>query len=198
MDPDILDKMNTMKNITMLPLNPDVIYVVMAIKGEWIISIMKVTDKDSDAKFIMANHEFNKRNGRKCFNCGTRINKDNGIVFLRRANIAGEYITSVQGRSLIPQQEHDKYCYSHFIMVLRCNKSECTKTCLKIVKELYNNQLFIKANNNYVKASICYSCNQPYEKLFRCSKCCVSRYCSKECQANDWPEHKKICIKKKD
>ncbi|KAI9030220.1 hypothetical protein DFJ74DRAFT_655908 [Hyaloraphidium curvatum] len=33
------------------------------------------------------------------------------------------------------------------------------------------------------------------EGLMRCSACRMARYCSKECQKRDWPEHKEICRK---
>ena len=35
------------------------------------------------------------------------------------------------------------------------------------------------------------------KKLQRCSGCKCVRYCCKECQLNDWKNHKKICIKLK-
>eukprot|EP01105_Mastigella_eilhardi_P000308 TRINITY_DN1039_c0_g1_i3.p2 TRINITY_DN1039_c0_g1~~TRINITY_DN1039_c0_g1_i3.p2 ORF type:complete len:117 (+),score=25.26 TRINITY_DN1039_c0_g1_i3:418-768(+) len=28
---------------------------------------------------------------------------------------------------------------------------------------------------------------------FRCNACKLTRYCSRECQRTDWPEHKKVC-----
>lgn len=34
------------------------------------------------------------------------------------------------------------------------------------------------------------------QKLFRCSRCLETLYCSRECQRSDWPEHKEICVKK--
>ncbi|KAJ7151991.1 hypothetical protein C8R46DRAFT_1121707 [Mycena filopes] len=30
-------------------------------------------------------------------------------------------------------------------------------------------------------------------KLRKCSRCLISRYCSKECQVSDWPTHKEAC-----
>ena len=42
---------------------------------------------------------------------------------------------------------------------------------------------------------ICVFCNKCGQKkeLKRCSKCNFVRYCSRECQANAWPDHKREC-----
>lgn len=43
---------------------------------------------------------------------------------------------------------------------------------------------------------LCYRCNRPGDpKLRTCSRCQVARYCSIECQKEDWTlTHKKICV----
>ena len=41
----------------------------------------------------------------------------------------------------------------------------------------------------------CDNCNQTLEKIGKCSKCKAARYCSKECQERNWPEHKLECEK---
>jgi SAM-dependent methyltransferase len=40
---------------------------------------------------------------------------------------------------------------------------------------------------------ICFSCNKTSEKLSQCAKCHFAKYCSRECQSKDWPEHKIVC-----
>jgi hypothetical protein len=40
---------------------------------------------------------------------------------------------------------------------------------------------------------ICKVCGNCCENMKKCSKCKKTYYCSRECQINDWPEHKKIC-----
>lgn len=42
-----------------------------------------------------------------------------------------------------------------------------------------------------IKNSKCNKCQKFASS--RCSKCDKTKYCSKECQKSDWPEHKKIC-----
>lgn len=41
----------------------------------------------------------------------------------------------------------------------------------------------------------CKGCGKEDEKLSRCGKCEVVKYCSKECQKNDWDAHKRVCTK---
>ena len=42
------------------------------------------------------------------------------------------------------------------------------------------------------KKGICYNCDQSFDftALMECSCCSLSHYCSKDCQAADWPRHK--------
>lgn len=40
----------------------------------------------------------------------------------------------------------------------------------------------------------CWECGQENEKVYKCSKCCAARYCSKECQRTSWKSgHKEAC-----
>jgi hypothetical protein len=39
----------------------------------------------------------------------------------------------------------------------------------------------------------CEHCRSVKSKMFKCSRCLVTRYCSPECQKNHWPEHKSDC-----
>ena len=41
--------------------------------------------------------------------------------------------------------------------------------------------------------SVCGNCMKEREELRRCLGCKFVRYCSKECQASDWPSHKHLC-----
>ena len=42
---------------------------------------------------------------------------------------------------------------------------------------------------------ICSCCYKNFEKVQRCSKCKIVKYCSKKCQISDWVYHKKECSK---
>lgn len=41
---------------------------------------------------------------------------------------------------------------------------------------------------------VCAVCDIPVEQRLKCGKCKKVCYCSKECQAQDWPEHKQVCL----
>jgi hypothetical protein len=42
---------------------------------------------------------------------------------------------------------------------------------------------------------LCGKCGREAEKMQKCSVCKLVRYCSRECQRQDWKEHKKSCKK---
>jgi hypothetical protein len=47
-----------------------------------------------------------------------------------------------------------------------------------------------------LKAGFCFTCKLEMEdqtKLMQCAKCRATSYCSRECQAADWPSHKPVC-----
>ena len=39
----------------------------------------------------------------------------------------------------------------------------------------------------------CETCGMSYENLKKCGRCYSVRYCSEECQTEDWPAHKRVC-----
>jgi hypothetical protein len=43
----------------------------------------------------------------------------------------------------------------------------------------------------------CFFCEEEYRKvkLFKCGRCLIAGYCSKECQTADWKRHKPFCSK---
>ena len=40
---------------------------------------------------------------------------------------------------------------------------------------------------------LCHNCNKDGINYNMCSKCKVAHYCSRECQINNWAQHKYIC-----
>ena len=41
----------------------------------------------------------------------------------------------------------------------------------------------------------CENCHEEYEKTGTCKNCKIGRYCSQQCQKEDWNQHKKTCEK---
>ncbi|KAF8183610.1 hypothetical protein K438DRAFT_1432144, partial [Mycena galopus ATCC 62051] len=42
----------------------------------------------------------------------------------------------------------------------------------------------------------CASCASTTTKLLCCSRCRITRYCSRDCQASHWAVHRQICAKR--
>jgi len=47
--------------------------------------------------------------------------------------------------------------------------------------------------HNVPNAPQCEVCEDSHENLKKCGRCNVVRYCSAECQSEDWAEHKQVC-----
>lgn len=47
---------------------------------------------------------------------------------------------------------------------------------------------------SYMSLKSCGGCSMIYSKLFVCSRCDGTYYCSTECQLSDWPHHKEFCV----
>jgi hypothetical protein len=62
----------------------------------------------------------------------------------------------------------------------------CSKKC-----EKRNRKEMVAESASYV----CENCGKKESTMSRCSKCGIARYCSRECQVKNWPEHKRKCVK---
>ena len=62
---------------------------------------------------------------------------------------------------------------------------------LEFRKHLLNQ--FSEPDSDEDSPSVCGNCMKEGEELRRCLGCKFIRYCSKECQASDWPSHKHLC-----
>lgn len=58
--------------------------------------------------------------------------------------------------------------------------------------------MVVCAEHSDVSVRLCAACDKPdFEKVFKaCSRCLAPRYCSKKCQKEHWPEHKRHCCSK--
>ena len=54
---------------------------------------------------------------------------------------------------------------------------------------------FIYHLNEFLRMHQCQSRSCENLTLLKCSRCKLSRYCSRRCQANDYSEHQRICPK---
>jgi hypothetical protein len=64
------------------------------------------------------------------------------------------------------------------------------KTAMKEMRNYANKQ-----KHNIPEAPVCDVCGDSHENLKKCGKCRAVRYCSEECQTEDWAQHKHVCRK---
>jgi hypothetical protein len=66
---------------------------------------------------------------------------------------------------------------------------------LSIKIKLKKTKLLVNADLTAKKSpSACFGCGKDTEKASKCSVCLLAKYCSRECQCDDWKGmHKKLC-----
>jgi hypothetical protein len=62
------------------------------------------------------------------------------------------------------------------------------KAAMKKIRNYADDQ-----KHNVPDAPQCEVCDDSHENLKKCGRCKSVRYCSTECQEEDWPEHKRVC-----
>ncbi len=79
------------------------------------------------------------------------------------------------------------------------NVPVCTPYCNKVVTQMETSYLreqgcrVQQTQKDWKLCDICFKEKEMGKKLLRCSKCRNKYYCSKQCQASDEVDHKKIC-----
>jgi hypothetical protein len=107
------------------------------------------------------------------------IISDDDIVLINEYSNGCEFNVFEMIQSIRTHKKSHKYplgnVLSRISKNISCSKKETGIDLHKIQQE-YN---------------ICNICKK--NAKFQCGKCNTTRYCSKECQLDDWPRHKKIC-----
>jgi hypothetical protein len=91
-------------------------------------------------------------------------------------------------------------CGKQYDTMSKCSKCKCVFYCSsecqksdwmdhKIICKEIEQALKLAGNGH------CSYCRKPGAKMYKCSICLITRYCSKEHQKADWREHKKTCTK---
>lgn len=73
---------------------------------------------------------------------------------------------------------------------LKLNQKENTQNCT-MTQDI--NSLGLMLLKESLTNQGCSTCNKKPEKIYKCAKCGVAKYCSKECQIEDWKIHKVNC-----
>ncbi|KAK7924941.1 hypothetical protein PG985_006995 [Apiospora marii] len=75
---------------------------------------------------------------------------------------------------------------------------EVGRTCYDAGDEFFYSGLGHSADekpSSHTCSKYCWSCRVDENDLFRCTKCNMARYCSKNCQKHDWDIHRTVCEK---
>ena len=73
--------------------------------------------------------------------------------------------------------------------------SEAEKYCQDKESNLFQKIEKLRENVSEYKCNVCLKAPTNEKSLLRCSRCKVVRYCGRDCQVADWPQHKKECGK---
>ena len=63
------------------------------------------------------------------------------------------------------------------------------------VRDHLSSQKLTSQKSTFTKNRTCFVCQKQSDACKVCGSCKNIRYCSSECQSNDWKEHKKVCNK---
>ena len=107
---------------------------------------------------------------------------------------------------LLPETNHCSFCSSEVMSVrkcLRCHSAiycgeECQRKHWKVHKLLckpavVHSSAIAKPISTQIQQAVCSRCKAKSNDLKKCTRCKLVAYCGKQCQIEDWSEHKMIC-----
>jgi hypothetical protein len=140
-------------------------------KNNWFTSVVQVQPgkKASDC----ALDYFSNRQEKKCIQCPL---------------VDATSFSEIETTLLLIESKTAMKC---FVLVDHCDQKECSLAanakCYQFIKK--------DASPSFLMYS-CQYCRKEAPKMAKCSRCQLMRYCSQDCQRNDYPEHKQHCKKK--
>lgn len=118
-----------------------------------------------------------------CLNCGE--------VMLKRVYKPINFISDRGTCYSVPAtgcERHERgYSFPYSSIEIKDTLSISHMTCSELCRNAHIKKAKIKIQ------MACPICGTP-AVLQKCGKCKSAKYCSRECQRKDWPNHKKICL----
>ena len=112
----------------------------------------------------------------------------------------------LQKVDLLPETNHCSFCSSEVMSArkcLRCHSAiycgeECQRRHWKVHKLLckravVHSSAIAKPISTQIQHAVCSRCKAKSNDLKKCTRCKLVAYCGKQCQKEDWSEHKMIC-----
>ena len=106
---------------------------------------------------------------------------------------------------LLPETNHCSFCSSEIMSVRKCSRchsaiycgEECQRKHWKVHKLLcipvIHSSAIAKPITTEIQHAVCSRCKAKSNDLKKCTRCKLVAYCGKQCQKEDWSEHKMIC-----
>ena len=131
-----------------------------------------------------------QNNTMNCISCGQVTSAKQRKLTICVGNVDSLEETSIDNARKAAQ-------HTIVIPVQLCNRHSCREN----VRQMY--QTWTAALNSGSTQILvpskwrCQQCQQSADTIKVCGKCKSARFCSVECQRDNWPEHRKVCVAKK-
>ena len=133
-----------------------------------------------------------------CFNCHQRAvlstfyKHKNEPMFVSSCDTCKPYFTDIQCFMCLKQIIVPVWCNTLYDDASGGTRfSTCSLACTKLMAKKLRREFGQQGEKVEV---LCNTCHVSKPSMQRCARCNTIYYCSKECQRQDWKEHKQECV----